>query len=200
MKVVLLYSGGADSTLALHILRGEGHEVFPFFVHYGQRHGSHEFEHARLHCAPFCMTLTLPHLGGLAPGDPRRPAVPVVPRRNAILLSLAAHYAAKVKAGAVAIGCNLDDHRDYEDCRSGFIRHMQEALGIRIMAPIMGMTKDDVLYGLVSLGVDTSETWSCYSPEDNAPCGRCGACLLRGGGPCGECEECLAGITCREVT
>jgi queuosine biosynthesis protein QueC len=103
----------------------------------------------------------------------------IVPGRNAVLLSLAGALAQAQGHGSVVIGCNADDQADYPDCRPGFLRAMQEALGSVVRAPLIGMTKREVARYARDLGVPVEATWSCYQPRDGGPCGVCAACRLR---------------------
>lgn len=115
-----------------------------------------------------------------------------VPARNTVLLSLGLSWAETIGAESILIGANAIDYSGYPDCRPGYLRALEEAFRqgtrcglagkpVRILAPLIEMTKADIVRLAVELGVPLELTWSCY--EGNArPCGRCDACLLRAKG------------------
>ena len=128
-------------------------------------------------------------------------AIPVtyVPARNTILLSLCLGYAETVGAFDLFIGANAVDYSGYPDCRPAFLEsfsklaNLAAAAGVegkgtfRVRAPLISLTKAEIIRLGISLGVDYGQTLSCYDPQpDGKPCGRCDSCLLRAKGICGS--------------
>lgn len=111
------------------------------------------------------------------------PGARVVPGRNLVLIAHAINIAAATGASSVWIGCNADDAADYPDCRPPFIlaaSRLGEEFGVVVEAPLLHMTKADVVREAQRLGVDVGATWSCYQPTAMCkPCGTCNACKLR---------------------
>ena len=121
--------------------------------------------------------------------------VTYVPARNTIFLSLALAYAEVIQASSIFIGVNALDYSGYPDCRPEFI-HAFETLAnlatkagvegktnLKIQAPLIEMSKSEIVAKAVELGVDLSLTFSCYDPDSSGrPCGRCDSCLLRNKG------------------
>ena len=118
--------------------------------------------------------------------------VTYVPARNTIFLSFALAYAEVTQADAVFIGVNAIDYSGYPDCRPEFIAAFENMANlatkagvegttrIKIHAPLIRMTKADIVRQAVALGVDLKLTHSCYDPDDaGRPCGRCDSCILR---------------------
>lgn len=205
MKTILLFSGGLDSTVALYLLRSQGHDVVPLSVTYGQRHGGRELlaAEAVLRHASLLDCWRSIHVGGLlpAPGacltdraaavpqgvafdDPAGQAPTVVPGRNLMLLSLAHMEAHACGADAVALACHGGDWAAYPDCREYFVRRTQEAMAagggrvVSLLTPLMALDKRAVVSEARRLGVPVDLTWSCYVGGDK-PCLCCGACLER---------------------
>lgn len=194
MKVVVLLSGGIDSTVALAEALGNGYQCLALTCDYGQSHGReinsatavarhYDIPHSVIDITsafkPNC-----PLTGhGSIPGDVATvPDATVVPGRNLVLLSLAIAHAESNAAGAVAIGANRDDLVGYPDCRPGFITAIDEAsrLGtlnhVGVWAPHLGRTKAEVVQIGHVLGAPLYLTWSCYR-GGVTPCGNCGACI-----------------------
>lgn len=198
--VVVIYSGGMDSFTLLNRLLSEGNTVLPVSFHYGQRH-ARELECAR----QVCESLGLKHqiadiraiqglLGESALTSDT--AVPeghyadanmratVVPNRNMVMLSLAISYAISQKAGAVAYGAHGGDHAIYPDCRPEFVERMRAVAAVSdyepvdILTPYLNWDKTRILEEGLRLGLDYSQTWTCYNGRDKA-CGRCGSCVER---------------------
>jgi 7-cyano-7-deazaguanine synthase len=209
-KAVALLSGGLDSAVATACARAEGFEVHALSVHYGQRHDSEvEAARAvakSLGCASHReMTVDLGSFGGSSLTDaaaelPRdRDPVEIgvgipstyVPARNTVLLSLALSLAEAVGARELFLGVNAVDYSGYPDCRPEFLeafgrladvatRAGVEGDGFRIRAPLLEMTKADIVRRGVELGVDLGLTRSCYDLDrEGRACGRCDSCLLR---------------------
>jgi 7-cyano-7-deazaguanine synthase len=207
MKAVVLLSGGLDSTTALAVARSKGFECYALTVRYGQLHEV-ELEAARrvaarggvvdhrvididlAQLAASALTTSgvavpkdrsLAEIG--APGD-----VPptYVPARNTELLALALAWAESLGARDIFVGVNVLDASGYPDCRPAFVQAFQALAdvatrtgGFTIHAPLIELTKAQIIELGGSLGVDYAITHSCYDPIDGAACGRCDACQLR---------------------
>ena len=206
---VVLLSGGLDSTTTLAIARRE-HEVHAMSFRYGQRHGpeieaarkaASRFGVAR----HVVVDIDLRTFGGSAltadidvpkdrTADQMSASIPVtyVPARNTIFLSYALALAEVVSARDIFIGVNAIDYSGYPDCRPEYIDAFERVanLGTRggvegtnpisIRAPLMRMTKAEIIRTGLALGVEYAETVSCYDPTANGrACGRCDACQLR---------------------
>ncbi len=207
---VTLLSGGLDSTTLLASVLREGYRVTALTFRYGQRHEHEVRAAARIaahyRVSHRVVELDLRALGGSAltaddiPVPKDRPVadlgsdIPVtyVPARNTIFLSFALAWAEVIGAQDVFIGVNALDSSGYPDCRPEFIAAFQHMANlatragvegrarIRIRAPLIGMTKRDIVLLGRALGVDHAMTTSCYDPDPSgAACGRCDACLLR---------------------
>lgn len=205
-KAVILLSGGLDSATVLAIAKSEGRECHALSIVYGQRHAV-ELEAARRVAAAMGVdehvihTLDLRVFGASAltsdidvPKDSVAAAgIPVtyVPARNTIFLALALGYAEAREASEIWIGVNALDYSGYPDCRPEFIDAFQDVIwkgtrsGVehhepRLLAPLLHMTKSDIIRRGIELGVDYALTHSCYDPApDGAACGHCDSCLLR---------------------
>ena len=117
-----------------------------------------------------------------------------VPARNTVFLSLAMAWAEVVGADAIVIGVNALDYSGYPDCRPEYLRAFErvaalatragvEGRALRILAPLLELSKADIIRRGLALGVDYGLTWSCYDPSaSGAPCGRCDSCILRARG------------------
>ncbi|HET8798164.1 MAG TPA: 7-cyano-7-deazaguanine synthase QueC [Thermoanaerobaculia bacterium] len=204
-RAVILLSGGLDSATVLAIAKSEGRECLALSIVYGQRHAV-ELEAARrvanaIGVAEHVVhTLDLRVFGASAltsdiavPKDAvDAPGIPVtyVPARNTIFLALALGFAEARDAKEIWIGVNALDFSGYPDCRPEFIDAFQRVIwtgtrsGVehrepRLVAPLLQMTKADIIRRGLALGVDYSITHSCYDPIDGKPCGHCDSCLLR---------------------
>ncbi len=207
-RAVVLLSGGLDSTTVLAIARAEGLECHCLTVDYGQRHRV-ELEAARrvaevLGAASHrVITLDLRAIGGSALTDDievpkdqdlETDEVPItyVPARNTVLLSLLLGLAEVIEADQLFIGANAVDYSGYPDCRPAFLQAFEDLASLatvagaehgvqyRVRAPLLELSKADIIRRGIELGVDYSMTWSCYdpSPGDRA-CGHCDSCVLR---------------------
>lgn len=204
---IVLLSGGLDSATTLAIARAEGFHCHCLSLDYGQRHRA-ELEAARRVASALgaaahrVVFLDLSVFGGSALTD-RRLAVPTgetppgeipvtyVPARNTIMLSLALAWAEVLGAQDIFIGANAVDYSGYPDCRPEYIaafermanlatRAAVEGRPTRIHAPLIALTKADIIRRGVALGVDYGLTVSCYqADEEGRACGRCDACRLR---------------------
>jgi 7-cyano-7-deazaguanine synthase len=206
MKAVVLLSGGLDSATVLAMAHAEARECHALSFTYGQRH---EIELAAARRVAGAMgvaehivyPLDLRRFGASAltadiavPKDAvGAPGIPItyVPARNTVFLAVALAFAEARGAGEIWIGVNEVDSSGYPDCRPGFIDAFQQVIlkgtrsGIeqgepRIVAPLLHLSKGQIIRRGVELGVDYSLTHSCYDPDgDGRACGHCDSCLLR---------------------
>ena len=207
-RAVILLSGGLDSTTVLAIARSEGLECHCLTVDYGQRHRV-ELDAARRVADTLgaishrIISLDLRAIGGSAltddievPKDQDQESceVPVtyVPARNTVLLSLLLGLAEVVEADQLFIGANTVDYSGYPDCRPAFLEAFEKLASLatvagaehgvrfRVRAPLLELSKAEIIRRGLSLGVDYGLTWSCYDPTpDGLPCGHCDSCILR---------------------
>ncbi len=207
---MVLLSGGLDSYTAAALARQDGFEVYALTVRYGQRHAC-ELTAARavaahLHVAQHLeVAVDLSAFGGSAltgsiavPKDRVIAAgeIPItyVPARNTVFLSLALAWAEVLGATDLVIGANAIDYSGYPDCRPAFLDAFErlaavatragiEGARFRIHAPLLQMSKADIIRCGLALGLDYGLTHSCYDPGDaGQPCGRCDSCVLRARG------------------
>jgi len=208
-KAVVLLSGGLDSTTVLAMALAEGFEVTALSFRYGQNH-VHEAEQASRIALNYEVTdhlvvkIDLGIFGASALTDdievpkhdnhesiPEGIPVTYVPARNTIFLSYALAMAEVRKADCIMLGVNALDYSGYPDCRPEYISSFEqmanlatkraiEGRRIEIVAPLLNLTKAQIIKKGLALGVDYSLTTSCYDPDkDNRACGNCDACLLR---------------------
>lgn len=204
-SAVCLLSGGLDSATVLAIAVSEGFEVHALSVDYGQRHRA-ELEAAANVAAALgaverkTVRIDLREVGGSALTDdeievPEGPGegVPVtyVPARNTVFLAVALGWAEVLGARDIFVGVNAVDYSGYPDCRPVFVEAFEglaqvatkagvEGERFHINAPLIELTKADIIRLGVALGVDYSVTISCYQPDDGGrACGRCDSCRLR---------------------
>jgi 7-cyano-7-deazaguanine synthase len=206
-RAVVLVSGGMDSAVTLAIARERGFDCFALSVNYGQRHES-ELEAAKRVAGMLGAAVhkevhvDLRSFGGSAlTSDMAVPEIPstgipitYVPARNTIMLSVALGWAEVLGADHVFCGVNAVDYSGYPDCRPAFIAAFErmanlatqaaiEGHAMHIETPIIAMTKGDIVREGIRLGVDFSQTVSCYQADaDGRACGRCDACRLRAEG------------------
>ena len=208
-RAVVLCSGGLDSTVAAAEARAAGYELYLLSVNYGQRHSVElkqvpEIARALGAKRHLVVDVDLRAFGGSALTD----AVPVpkdrpdeaigagipptyVPARNTIFLSLALAWAEVVGAEAIYFGANVLDYSGYPDCRPEFLQAFEalarqgtkvgaEGGRIRVEAPLLRMTKADIIRRGVALKAPLHMTHSCYDPDEKGrACGRCDSCRLR---------------------
>ena len=201
MKSVVLLSGGLDSATCLAIARADGTEPYALSVLYGQRH-LEEIEASKRVAqtlgakAHKFVRVELDAIGGSALTDdievPKdrdesdMTDIPstYVPARNTVLLALALGYAEVVGAEAIYAGVNAVDYSGYPDCRPEFVAAFGELARlatkagvegrpIEIRAPLIALTKPEIIQKGLALGVDYGLTHSCYDPVDGHACGRC---------------------------
>jgi len=200
---VVLLSGGLDSATTLAIARSQGYEASALSFAYGQRH-SRELDSASRVAAALGAKNRLVLGGSALTGDFAVPksrtageigaGIPVtyVPARNTIFLAHALAWAEVLGAEDVFIGANVLDHSGYPDCRPEYLQAFERLADLatkagvegksrfRIHAPLIRMTKAEIIRTGHALGVDFSLTWSCYEPTaDGRPCGLCDSCTLR---------------------
>jgi 7-cyano-7-deazaguanine synthase len=209
MKAVVLLSGGLDSYTAAAIVREQGFDLYALTVEYGQRH-AHEILASRRVAerlgvkAHRELSVDLASLGGSAlVGDGEVPkggfdpsVIPVtyVPARNTVMLSLALAWAEVIGAFDIVIGVNALDYSGYPDCRPEYIEAFERLAALatkagvkggtfHVRAPLVALSKADIIRRGVALGLDYGITHSCYDPGPNGvPCGRCDSCMLRARG------------------
>lgn len=207
-RVIVILSGGLDSTTCMAIAHAAGEEIFPLTFNYGQRHGA-ELEAAR-NVATFygvadrhkIINLTGLFFGSsltdaemeIPTGQPeeeigREIPSTYVPARNTVFLALALAQAEALCASAIYIGVNALDSSGYPDCRSDFIHAFQEVINrgtaagvegraIRLKTPLINMSKAEIIRKGAALEAPYHLTYTCYQGT-MPPCGVCDACLLR---------------------
>lgn len=207
-KAVILLSGGMDSATVLAIAKAHGFQCHCLSFRYGQRHlveleaatalaktmGASEHKIIGIDLAAFggsALTADIPvpknreEIGGEIP-------ITYVPARNTVFLSYALAYLDVIAADAIFIGVNALDYSGYPDCRPDYIaafetmanlatkRGVEGGSPIKIEAPLLHMTKAEIVKAGIALGVGYAMTISCYDPDDQGrACGACDACLLR---------------------
>jgi 7-cyano-7-deazaguanine synthase len=212
-NAVVLLSGGLDSATALAITKEAGYRPFALSFRYGQRHAveleaAKRVAEAMEVCEHLIAEIDLRRFGGSAltanidVPKTREPAamadgIPVtyVPARNTVFLAFALAWAEVLGAGDIFIGVNALDYSGYPDCRPEYIAafermaNLATAAGVegrqqlKIHAPLIEMTKAQIIRRGHGLGVDYGLTWSCYDPTpDGRPCGGCDSCVLRAKG------------------
>ncbi|MCX6996307.1 MAG: 7-cyano-7-deazaguanine synthase QueC [Kiritimatiellaeota bacterium] len=212
-KAVVLLSGGLDSATTLYVARREGYALHALSFRYGQRHVYELACAARVARAAgvvqhVVLDVDLRAIGGSAltanlavpknrSAADRTGAIPItyVPARNTIFLALALAWAETLGAADLFIGVNALDYSGYPDCRPEYIAAFERLAQLatkagvegrqrpQVRAPLIRMTKAEIIRTGLDLGVDYSLTSSCYDPApDGRPCGACDACQLRAGG------------------
>ncbi len=207
-RAVVLVSGGLDSATVLAMARAQGFACYALSFDYGQRHRSELAAADRVARSLGAVEhrtfpLDLRQFGGSALTDdaiavPDAPGegIPVtyVPARNTVFMSLALAWAEVLEAGDIFIGVNAVDYSGYPDCRPEFIaafEHMAnlatraavEGQRLTVHAPLIHMSKAEIIRVGTSLGVDYGQTLSCYNPDgEGRACGVCDSCRLRAAG------------------
>ena len=201
MKAIVLLSGGMDSVAAFYDARSHHDVVAAISFDYGAKHNHKEIPFAAYHCRKFDVehrVIPLDFVDELFKSDLLKSggAIPdghyeeetmkstVVPFRNGIMLSIAAGFAESKDASGLVIAAHSGDHAIYPDCREEFMKSMAAAIrlgtyaGITLLRPFISMTKADIASRGKALGVDFSQTWSCYK-GGALHCGTCGTCVER---------------------
>jgi 7-cyano-7-deazaguanine synthase len=208
-KAVVLLSGGLDSATAFAIAHSRGYRCFALSVDYGQRHVSELSAAAKLANSIGAVDhkvikVDLSTFGGSAltdlttaiPAEGIKPGIPVtyVPARNTIMLSLALAWAEVLGAGDIFVGVNAVDYSGYPDCRPEYIAAFEnmanlatkaaiEGANISIHAPLINLSKAQIIEQGILLGVDYSATVSCYQADEaGRACGICDSCRIRRAG------------------
>ncbi len=206
-KAVILFSGGLDSTTVLAIARDAGYSCYCLSFQYGQKQTVELDKACRIArenqvARHLVLNLDLDKIGGSAltddievpkDGNIGGEEIPItyVPARNTIFLSHAVAWAEVLGVHDIFIGVNAVDYSGYPDCRPEFLEAFSVMAnlgtkagvsgegGFRIQAPLLEMSKAEIVVKGISLGVDYAQTHSCYDPVGDKACGRCDACLLR---------------------
>jgi 7-cyano-7-deazaguanine synthase len=207
-RAIVLLSGGLDSATVLAMARAKNYQCYALSVEYGQRHraeldaakrvatalGAHEHR---------IMRVDLAGIGGSALTDARvavpetpQAAIPAtyVPARNTLFLALALGWAEVIGANDIFVGVNAVDYSGYPDCRPAFIQEFEKLAQVatkagvegerfKIHAPLIEMSKADIIRAGLGLGVDFGVTISCYQADaEGRACARCDSCRLRAAG------------------
>jgi 7-cyano-7-deazaguanine synthase len=210
-RAVVLLSGGLDSYTAAALVKTDGYDLYALSVRYGQVH-AREIVAARAVAGALGvkrhieLAVDLSAFGGSAlvgegdiPKDrPLETASDIpptyVPARNTVFLSLALGWAEVLAADAIVIGVNALDYSGYPDCRPEYLAAFEalaalatkagvEGRALKILAPLVQLSKAEIIARGLALGLDYALTHSCYDPmPDGAPCGRCDSCRLRAKG------------------
>lgn len=200
-KVVVLVSGGMDSITALYDTITKYQVIAGVSFNYGAKHNDKEIPFAAYHCQKlgiphkiisleFMNQLFKSHLlqsGGEIPDGHYEELTmkqTVVPFRNGIMMSIVAGFAESEGAKGLVIAAHSGDHAIYPDCREDFMKSMGEAIHlgtyeqVEVIRPFITMNKAEIAKRGQELGVDFSQTWSCYKGTD-VHCGKCGTCVER---------------------
>lgn len=209
-RAVVLLSGGIDSTTTLAVAKNEGYELYAITFRYGQRHFAEIEAAKRIAAVfgvkkHLLFDIPLHLIGGSAltddipvpkdvPPDRIGTRIPVtyVPGRNTIFLACAVAWGETLGAYDIFIGANILDYSGYPDCRPEFIRAFEEVANLgtkagseegrrfRIHAPLIFLSKKEIILRGLALGVDYALTHSCYDPDpEGRACGKCESCILR---------------------
>lgn len=212
-KAVVLLSGGLDSTTTLAIAKAEGFTPYALSFRYGQRHAVELEAAQRVALAlgvaeHVIADIDLRRFGGSAltadipvpkgrPPDHLVEQIPItyVPARNTVFLSFALAWAEVLGSSDIFIGVNALDYSGYPDCRPEYIAAFERLANLatvagvegrqrlKIHAPLIELTKAQIIHRGIALGVDYGLTSSCYDPgPDGRPCGQCDSCQLRARG------------------
>lgn len=205
-KAIILFSGGLDSTTCLAIAKSQEFSCYTLSFRYGQKHdveiewakkGAHAFQVAEHKI----LQLPLDQISGSSlldqtlevPDYSDSSAIPntYVPARNTIFLTFALAWAEVIGASDIFIGANAVDYSGYPDCRPDYLHAFEQMADLatkagvegqrfKIHSPLLQMTKADIVRAGMALGVDYSQTVSCYRADaDGRACGKCDSCVFR---------------------
>lgn len=205
-RAVVLLSGGLDSATCLAMARDQGFETYCLSFDYGQRHraelqaaakvsahlGAREHRIVRLDIGQFGGS-ALTDVGIDVPTAGVQPGIPVtyVPARNTVMLSFALAWAEVLGSQDIFVGVNAVDYSGYPDCRPEYIAAFEkmanlatkagvEGVALKIHAPLVDLSKAEIIRAGLELGVDYAQTVSCYQADDRGlACGACDSCRLR---------------------
>ena len=203
-RAVILFSGGLDSTTVLAIAQSQGFACYTLSFDYGQRHATELQAALRISnklavVEHKVVSIDLRSIGGsaltadIAVPEQHAAGIPVtyVPARNTVFLSIALGWAEVLEADAIFVGVNAVDYSGYPDCRPDYIKAFEtmanlatkrgiEGHHLKIHAPLMQLSKAQIIQQGSQLGVDYSQTVSCYqADQDGRACGRCDSCRFR---------------------
>jgi len=203
-RAVILFSGGLDSTTVLAIAQSQGFACYTLSFDYGQRHATELQAALRISnkmavVEHKVVSIDLRSIGGSAltaditVPEQHAAGIPVtyVPARNTVFLSIALGWAEVLEADAIFVGVNAVDYSGYPDCRPDYIKAFEtmanlatkrgiEGHHLKIHAPLMQLSKAQIIQQGSQLGVDYSQTVSCYqADQDGRACGRCDSCRFR---------------------
>ena len=207
-KAVILVSGGLDSATVLAMAKSAGYECYALSMDYGQRHrieldraqkvatsnGAVEHRVVRIDIGNFGGSALTDRDINVPTQETDNIPITYVPARNTVFLSTALGWAEVLGASAIFIGANAVDYSGYPDCRPEYIQAFQnlanlatkagvEGETIKIEAPIINLTKGEIIKAGLKLNVDYSQTISCYNPRtDGKICGECDSCRIRAAG------------------
>lgn len=207
-RAVVLLSGGIDSATTLAVAKSQGFECYALSFDYGQRHRV-ELKRAKAVAESLgvkehlVINFDMRKIGGSAltsqievpKGEQSGIPVTYVPARNTIFLSFALSWAEVLECPNIMIGANVVDYSGYPDCRPEYLQAFEAMANLatkvsvegkvrfRILAPLLYLTKAEIIKMGIQLGLDYSITWSCYDPkgdpENPIPCLNCPSCLFR---------------------
>ena len=207
-NAVILVSGGLDSATVLAIAVEQGYDCYALSMDYGQRHrieleraakvakanGAKEHRVVQIGIGAFGGSALTDQALDIPTSETEDIPITYVPARNTVFLSVALGWAEVLNASAIFIGANAVDYSGYPDCRPEYIesfqamanlatKHGVEGKEIEIKAPIIDLTKAEIIQQGLRLGVDYSQTLSCYSPQDDGTvCAQCDSCRIREAG------------------
>ncbi|MFT4628995.1 MAG: 7-cyano-7-deazaguanine synthase [Arenicella sp.] len=207
-RAVILVSGGLDSATVLAIANSQGYRCYALSMDYGQRHrieleraaevaksnGAVEHRIVKIDIGNFGGSALTDDTIDVPTADTQDIPITYVPARNTVFLSVALGWAEVLGARAIFIGANAVDYSGYPDCRPEYIEAFQNLANmatrtgvegeiIKIEAPIINLTKSEIIKQGMRLAVDYSETLSCYNPDDNGKiCKECDSCRIRSSG------------------